>query len=538
VAGPRPRITARTLAGALAGLLSAAVALGVGELVAAMVRPAAAPIIVVGNRIVLATPESVKRWAIRSFGTHDKTALFTGIFVVAGVAAAVVGALAVRRLGYGYAGIALFALVGCYCALTTTAHQGGDVVPTLVGAAAAVLVLRELVATIGVPSVAEEPGAPGLDDPLERAANDPDTSGQAGVPRRRSFLVGVVMSAALAAAAGFGGRALQTARFSVEQARKRVRLPPVADPAAALPTGTDLRVSPVPWATSNADFYRIDTQLVVPQVDPDTWRLRIHGMVDHDVTLDYQQLLALPMVERWITLCCVSNEIGGPLIGTARFVGARLPDVLRSAGLQRGADQLLMTGVEGTTIGAPTTVVMDGRDALIAVGMNGEPLPTEHGFPARIVVPGLYGYVSACKWVVDIEATTFATKAYWVQGGWAQQTDIKLMSRIDTPSGGQVLHVGQPAVLAGVAWDQHVGISRVQVQVDERSWLTARLAAVPSADTWRQWTLSWTPTAADAGHHLLRVRAFDARGRVQMSERHDVFPAGATGLHTVSITVR
>jgi DMSO/TMAO reductase YedYZ molybdopterin-dependent catalytic subunit len=537
VAVPRPRITARTAAGALAGLLSAAVALGVGELVAAIVRPAAAPIIVVGNRIVLATPEGVKRWAIRSFGTHDKTALLTGIFVVAGVGAAVVGALAVRRLSYGYAGIALFGLVGCYCALTTAAHQGGDVVPTLLGAAVAVLVLRELVASIGS-SVAERPGGPGADDPPERAAEGSDSSAPAGVPRRRSFLLGVAMSAALAAAAGFGGRALQTARFSVEQARKRVRLPPVANPAAALPAGTDLRLSPVPWATSNENFYRIDTQLEVPQVNPDNWRLRIHGMVDHDVTLDYQQLLALPMVERWITLCCVSNEIGGPLIGTARFVGARLPDVLRSAGLQRGADQLLMTGVEGTTIGAPTAVVMDGRDALIAVGMNGEPLPTEHGFPARIVVPGLYGYVSACKWVVDIEATTFATKAYWVQGGWAQQTDIKLMSRIDTPSGGQVLHVGQPAVLAGVSWDQHVGISRVQVQVDEGPWQNARLAAVPSTDTWRQWTLSWTPTAADAGHHLLRVRAFDARGRVQTSERHDVFPAGATGLHTVSITVR
>lgn len=534
----RPRVTARTCAGALAGLLSAAVALGVGELVAALVRPAAAPLIVVGNRIVLATPESVKRWAIRTFGTHDKTVLLTGIFVVAAVGAALVGALAVRRLSYGYAGVGLFALVGCYCALTTAAHKGGDVVPTLVGAAVAVLVLRELVAAIGRSSGAEEPASPSVEHPPEQAADDPGPAPRAGLPRRRSFLLGVAVSAALAAAAGFGGRALQAARFSVEQARKSVRLPPAVAPAPALPAGTDLRVSPVPWATSNENFYRIDTQLEVPQVNPDSWRLRIHGMVDHDVTLDYQQLLALPMVERWITLCCVSNEIGGPLIGTARFLGARLPDVLRSAGLQRGADQLLMTGVEGTTIGAPTAVVMDGRDALIAVGMNGEPLPTEHGFPARIVVPGLYGYVSACKWVVDIEATTFATKAYWVQGGWAQQTDIKLMSRIDTPSGGQVLHVGQPAVLAGVAWDQHVGISRVQVQVDERPWQAARLAAVPSADTWRQWALNWTPTAADSGHHLLRVRAIDARGRVQSSERHDVFPAGATGLHTVSVTVR
>jgi DMSO/TMAO reductase YedYZ molybdopterin-dependent catalytic subunit len=533
----RPRLTARTLAGALAGLLSAAVALGVGELVAALVRPAAAPVIVVGNRIVLATPESVKRWAIRTFGTHDKTVLLTGIFVLAAVGAALVGVLAVRRLAHGYAGIALFALVGCYCALTTAAHKGGDVVPTLVGAAVAALVLRELVAVIGGAPSPVEPASPSAADPVP-GEEDRVSVSRPGLPRRRSFLLGLGVSAALAAAAGFGGRALQAARFSVEQARRRVRLPPVADPGPPLPAGTDLRVSPVPWATSNDSFYRIDTQLEVPQVNPDSWRLRIHGMVDHDMTLDYQQLLALPMVERWITLCCVSNEIGGPLIGTARFVGARLPDLLRSAGLQRGADQLLMTGIEGTTIGAPTAVVMDGRDALIAVGMNGEPLPTEHGFPARIVVPGLYGYVSACKWVVDLEATTFATKAYWVQGGWAQQTGIKLMSRIDTPSGGQVLHVGQPAVLAGVAWDQHVGISSVQVQVDDRPWQAARLAAVPSADTWRQWTLIWTPTAADSGHHLLRVRAIDSHGRVQSSERHDVFPAGATGLHTVSVTVR
>ncbi|MFN2518636.1 MAG: molybdopterin-dependent oxidoreductase, partial [Jatrophihabitantaceae bacterium] len=357
---------------------------------------------------------------------------------------------------------------------------------------------------------------------------------------RRGFLQGSAAAAGLAAVAGFGGRAAQPARFDVSAARAKLRLPAPVEPAvppapvAQVVNGPDLGKSGVPWNTPNSGFYRIDTAISVPQLDPKNWSLRIHGMVDREVKLSYSDLLARPLIERWITLCCVSNEVGGGLVGNARFLGARLADVLREAGVQDGADQLVMTSSDGMTIGAPTAVVMDGRDALIAVGMNGVPLPIAHGFPARIVVPGLYGYVSACKWVVDIEASTFASdQAYWVRGGWAAQTEIKLASRIDTPGNGGKVKAGQVVAIAGVAWDQHVGISQVQVQVGAGEWQPARLAPVPSSDTWRQWVLPWTPPAA--GEYTLRVRAIDAAGTVQPPTHRDVFPSGATGLHTITV---
>jgi DMSO/TMAO reductase YedYZ molybdopterin-dependent catalytic subunit len=260
-------------------------------------------------------------------------------------------------------------------------------------------------------------------------------------------------------------------------------------------------------------------------------------MVDREITLTYADLLARPLIERWITLCCVSNEIGGNLVGNARFRGVRLADVLREAGVHEDSDQLFMTSVDRLTIGAPTKVVMDGRDAMIAIGMNGVPLPVTHGFPARIVVPGLYGYVSACKWVADIEATTFAKRsAYWVQGGWAQQTDIKLAARIDTPHNAETVAAGRAVAVAGVAWDQHVGVSKVEVQVDDGAWLPARLATVPSTDTWRQWVVAWTPPKP--GSYTLRVRATDSVGTPQNEFVRDVFPSGATGLHTIVVRAR
>jgi DMSO/TMAO reductase YedYZ molybdopterin-dependent catalytic subunit len=516
----------RHFVGALVGLLSAAVAVGAGEVAAAFLRPAASPVIVVGNRFILLTPESLKRWAIRNFGTNDKSVLLTGIYVGIAIFAVVVGVLAVRRLAYGLVGLAALGGVGSYAALSTNAHRTSDIVPVIVATVAAALVMVALLRAWDVGAAGEPESA------------DPADS-EVGLHRRR-FLQGSAAAAGLAAIAGFGGRAVQHARFDVSAARAKVRLPaPVQAasppaPVAKVANSPDLGKSGVPWDTPNSTFYRIDTALEPPQVDPKDWSLRIHGMVDHEVTLSYADLLARPLIERWITLCCVSNEVGGQLIGNARFLGARLADVLRSAGVHNTADQLLMTSVDGMTIGAPTEVVMDGRDALIAVGMNGVPLPVAHGFPARIVVPGLYGYVSACKWVVDIEATTFdARKPYWVRGGWAARTDIKLQSRIDTPHNGGRVDVGRTVAVAGIAWDQHVGVSRVEVQVDDGPWSAARLAPVPSTDTWRQWVLPWTP--AKAGPHTLRVRAVDAAGTVQPSAHQDVYPSGATGLHTITI---
>jgi DMSO/TMAO reductase YedYZ molybdopterin-dependent catalytic subunit len=519
VSQERRRVAGRYGAGALIGLLSAGVALGVGEAVAALVRPPAAPVIAVGNRFVLLTPESVKRWAIRNFGTNDKHVLLTGIYVAVAVFAVVVGLLAVRRVAFGVVGVALFGAIGCWAALTARASRPSDVVPTLVGTGAALAVLLFLTRASGSPPRSATSGG-GV------AAGD-----------RRQFLQGSAAAAGLAALSGFGGRAAQHARFDVTAARAAVRLPQSVDPAPAVPSGVDLGKSGVPWQTPNSKFYRIDTSLSVPQIDPKNWSLRIHGMVDKELLLTYDQLTARPLIERWITLCCVSNYVGGGLVSNARFLGARLADVLREAGVHAASDQLVMRSPDGMTIGAPTAVVMDGRDAMIAVGMNGEPLPVEHGFPARIVVPGLYGYVSACKWVVDIEATTYAAQqAYWVQGGWAAKTDIKLQSRIDTPRGGSTVAAGRPVALAGVAWDQHVGVSAVEVQVNEGAWLPARLASVPSTDTWRQWVVAWTPPAA--GSYRLRVRATDAAGNVQTNQTRDVYPDGATGLHTVTVRAR
>jgi DMSO/TMAO reductase YedYZ molybdopterin-dependent catalytic subunit len=353
---------------------------------------------------------------------------------------------------------------------------------------------------------------------------------------RRLFVQGSVGTVGFAAVIGLVGRSAGHTRFNgaVAAKRSKIVLPAPASPAPALAAGTDLGKSGVPWLTPAGEFYRIDTALTLPEIDPTSWRLRIHGMVDREIDLTYADLLARPLLERWITLCCVSNEVGGDLIGNARWLGVSLADVLREAGVQEGCDQLIMSSSDGMTIGAPTKVVMDGRDAMLAVGMNGAPLPVEHGFPVRVVVPGLYGYVSACKWIVDINATTFNKQAgYWVANGWDQDPPIKLESRIDTPRSGKSVPVGATVAIAGVAWDQHVGVSAVQVQINNGPWQQARLAAVPSTDTWRQWVLPWQPT--QAGSYRVKVRALDANGTPQTDKGAQPFPSGATGLHSILV---
>jgi DMSO/TMAO reductase YedYZ molybdopterin-dependent catalytic subunit len=327
---------------------------------------------------------------------------------------------------------------------------------------------------------------------------------------------------------------LQRVRFAAERSRSAVRLPAAA--SRAVPNaGAQLDVAGLPpWLTPAGDFYRVDTALTVPQVAADTWKLRVHGKVDHPVTITYDQLLKRSLIERDITLTCVSNEVGGPYIGNARWLGAGLAALLREAGIHSDADQLVSRSADGMTIGTPTSAVLDGRDAMLAVGMNGQPLPVEHGFPVRMVVPGLYGYVSACKWIVDLEATTFgAYDAYWVSRGWAQQGPIKTESRIDTPRDGASKPAGTVQV-AGVAWAQHRGIRKVEVQVDGGAWHAARLAAAPTTDTWRQWVWSWPATKGD---HTIRVRATDTAGTTQTADEAPPLPDGATGYHTISVKV-
>jgi DMSO/TMAO reductase YedYZ molybdopterin-dependent catalytic subunit len=349
---------------------------------------------------------------------------------------------------------------------------------------------------------------------------------------RRKFLAAATGTAVTAAAAGVGGEILIDKRFRVNTSAVKLA-PPVVKPKP-LASDVSLNIPGLsPFYTPDARFYRVDTALVLPVVSPSTWQLRIHGMVDNPMTITFDQLMKMPMIEHDVTLTCVSENVGGPYIGNARWEGTLLADVLRRAGIQSGADQIVMRDVNGMTIGVATEPVMDGRASLLAVGMNGRPLPQAHGFPVRVVVPGLYGYVSACKWVVDMQLTTFgAFDAYWVQRGWSQQAVIKTESRIDVPKTDTSVAAGK-VIIAGVAWAQHRGIEAVEVDIDG-TWYHAKLAAQDTIDTWRQWYYIWDATA---GAHRIKVRATDRTGYTQTAAVHGVEPNGATGYHTIQVTV-
>jgi DMSO/TMAO reductase YedYZ molybdopterin-dependent catalytic subunit len=352
---------------------------------------------------------------------------------------------------------------------------------------------------------------------------------------RRQFLLAAGASVAVAAVGAVAGRTLSTSK-NVSLAEQSLKLPRATYPAAPLPRGVNLNVPGISsFITPNNQFYRVDTALIVPQVDPSNWQLRIHGMVDREITLTFDDLLHRPLLEDYITLCCVSNPVDGPYIGDAKWLGASLSALLREARPQAGADQLLATSTDGFTSGTPLDIAMDtGRDSLVAVGMNGTALPTEHGFPARLVVPGLYGYVSACKWVVDLEVTKFAdAQGYWVPRGWSAMGPIKTESRIDVPAGGASPKAGKVPV-AGVAWAQHKGIEAVEVRVDGGIWHEATLGAVPGIDTWQQWVWEWDATP---GTHLIEARATDKTGYTQTAAQAQVAPNGATGYPFSQVTV-
>jgi DMSO/TMAO reductase YedYZ molybdopterin-dependent catalytic subunit len=504
------------------GLLAAAAALAVAQLAAGIIGPLASPVVAVGEVAINLTPVPVKDFVIAHAGSHDKQVLVAGILVVLAAFAAAVGMLALRRPGYGFAGLAAFGAAGAAAAITRPNADALDVVPTLAGAAAAAVTLMLLTRAAG---------GRGLAAPSEPQPGEP-----ASVPRpdRRRFLAVAAGTAAIAAAGGLAGQALLS-RFSIDRLRAAIRLPAPATPAPAVPAGARLAVAGItPFFTSNASFYRVDTELVLPQIPPDQWMLRVHGMVDRPLELSFGDLLRCPLTEADITLACVSNQVGGPLAGNARWLGASLAALLREAGVQPGADQILSTSNDGWTAGTPVEAVMNDPDALLAVGMNGQPLPVAHGFPARMIVPGLFGYVSATKWVTDLELTTFAAqRSYWVQRGYSAQAPIKTMSRIDVPRPFQQVHAGRAAV-AGVAWAPRRGIDAVQVRADGGPWHHAHLAAADGIDTWRQWVWYWDATP---GLHQLQVRATDGTGAIQPAARAGIFPDGATGWDSAAVTV-
>ncbi|WP_373308824.1 molybdopterin-dependent oxidoreductase [Streptomyces minutiscleroticus] len=532
---PARRVTPRRAAlGACGGAVAAYTALAVAELAAAPVRPGAGPVVAVGGAAVDRTPAPVKDWAIRTFGTQDKLVLHLGVLAVVTLLALGLGLLAVRRRRLGAAGVALFGLVGGAAAVSRPDATGVvDALPSLAGALVGAAVLFVLAGRL----VPRTPGA--------ASAAPADEAGGAhtgdGVDRRGFALTAVAVTAA-ATGAGALGRLLGGARArDAAASRARVVLPAPGSPAPPVPRRAGLRVPGMqPFITPNEAFYRVDTALVVPRVDADSWRLRVHGKgVTRPVALGLADLMARDTVERDITLTCVSNEVGGPYVGNARWLGVRLADLLADCGVRppsRGgpADQLVARSVDGMTLGTPVEDVMDGRDALLAFGMNGEPLPFEHGFPVRMVVPGLYGYVSACKWIEDIELTTFdAYDAYWVRRKWARRAPVKTQSRIDTPR--PFARPGAGTVMVGgVAWAQHRGVDRVEVRVDDGPWEPADLAAEDSRDTWRQWSYAWD---ASPGTHTLTVRATDRDGRTQTDRRTRTVPDGASGRHSVVVTV-
>ncbi|AEV84366.1 oxidoreductase [Actinoplanes sp. SE50] len=497
----------RTLLGAISGIVAAGSGVAVAELLAAATRPGAGPLVAVGGAVIDATPTPWKEFAVRELGTNDKPVLLAVIGVVLAGLALATGIAATRWRAAIPVGTALLGAVGAAAALSRPTATLPDAVPAVVGAAVAGVLLWWLL----------------------RKPRPVDTGVRENGVDRRLVLRLSLLAAGASVVEGSALAVSGQRQNAAGQSREALRLPAAADPAKPLPGGIGRD-----FTTGNTAFYRVDTALTVPRIDPSTWSLRIHGMVDREIEMSFAELLRRPLIERDITLNCVSNEVGGPYIGTARWLGVPLAALLREAGVQSGADQIVARSDEGMTIGTPVATALDGRDTMLAVGMNGEPLPLEHGFPVRMLTPGLYGYAGACKWVTEIELTTFDRfDAYWVKRGWGVQGTVKTASRIDKPKPFARMTAG-PVTVAGVAWAQRRGIAAVEVSVDGGPWQPAELLPTASIDTWVQWRFTWKATP---GPHSLAVRATDSKGAVQPQDRATPFPDGATGWHTISVTV-
>jgi DMSO/TMAO reductase YedYZ molybdopterin-dependent catalytic subunit len=505
---------------ALAGLLTGLAGLAVALAATALLRLRLTPPDAIAEAVIEVTPGKVARVAIDLFGRWDKPLLVVGVFVGFAVLSALAGLATRRSIWRGQAVFLAMAVLAGAAALTRPQSEPVAVLPVVAGALTWYAVL-----TLLVDPVLAEGRAPAADA-------RPDASPGGGpAESRRTFLVRAGVVGGVALALGAGSSLLGRGRRLVEEARDRLRLP--VSPGT-LPPGAELEVEDLgPWRVANGDFYRIDTAIRVPAIDVDRWRLRVHGLVERELTLSFQDLLDRELTEAWVTLCCVSNPVGGDLVGNAWWSGVRIADVLAEAGPLPEADAVLQTSEDGWTCGTPLGVLTDDRDALLAVAMNGEPLPLEHGFPVRMVVPGLYGYVSATKWLVDLEVSRFADfEAYWTQRGWAEQGPVRTQSRVDVPRANHRVMSGAVRV-AGVAWAQHTGIEAVEVRVDGGPWTPVELGRVPSDDTWVQWAGT---VEVEPGVHTVAVRATDRSGYTQTGVRRDPVPDGATGWHTVEFT--
>ncbi|MEP6298887.1 MAG: molybdopterin-dependent oxidoreductase [Ilumatobacter sp.] len=543
----------RNLVGIVVGLVAAAFALGVAEMLAGIVSTWKSPIIDVGDRFIELVPPFVKDIAIELFGTNDKVALVVGTGVLLAIYGAVIGALSFRRdVRIGLVGFALFGLIG-FVAVVTKATDPGILATTpivggtLLGATVFYLAHRFITADAGAhgdhdTSEADEisAGDPSNGDSDADSASNADTE-VAGSTRRqvlvRSGGVVAVLALAGGGTAAFGRRL--RSRFSAADSRRDLRLPVAAEPLAEAPDAVTVDVDNMSdFYTPNETFYRIDTALTVPQLRTEDYNLTVSGMVDNTINLSFDDLVQRNVQEYDITLTCVSNTVGGNLIGNARWLGVRLDELLEEAGVSPDATQVVGRSIDGYTCGFPIEAATDGRNALVAFGMNGEPLPLEHGFPVRLIVPGLYGYISATKWLTEIELTTFEDfESYWVPRGYADRAPIKIQSRIDTVDGLGTLERDADGVAAigGVAWAQTRGISAVEVKIDDGEWEPAELGEALNDDTWRQWAYRWTP--ASEGRSSITTRAIDGNGEVQTDERVEPLPNGASGHHQIVVFI-
>ncbi|ANW66439.1 molybdopterin-binding protein [Mycobacterium sp. djl-10] len=507
---------------ALTGLLAVAAALGAGHLVSGLVLiPSASPFLAVGNAAIDRTPEAVKDFAIENFGTNDKLALLVGMAVVLALMGMLIGLLSRRSITPGLTAVVGLGVVGILAVREQSTGALGLLAP-----------VASLVAGVAVLWW------------LHRAARSPEVPAEPGTTMgRRRFVLNSVVAALGAVVAGAGGFTLAS-RVDIAASRRGVGDLVPTTPAPAIPAGAAFPELGTPtFLTPNQDFYRIDINLTVPQLRAEDAVLRITGMVDNPVEFTFDELRSMPLVERTITMTCVSNQVGGPYVSTANFIGVPLLDLLDRAGIQDGAEQVVGHSVDGFTLGTPLDLLRDaGPEALVAIGMNREALPPEHGFPIRTVVPGLYGYVSATKWLTELELTTYDTKPYWVQRGWDGQppgvAPIKISSRIDAPTSFQRVSGGQ-LTIAGTAWAQGRGISKVEVRIDDDPWQTAELATEVNKFTWRMFRLT---TAVPPGQHTVSCRAFDGTGTMQAEERLPLInpgpvPDGATGWHSILFTM-
>jgi DMSO/TMAO reductase YedYZ molybdopterin-dependent catalytic subunit len=498
----------------LAGILAALAGTAAGHLVAAVTVPASSPVLAVGTAVINLTPTPVKIWAVRELGTKDKPVLVGSVLLGTLLLAGLAGVLARRRFALGAALLTLLVAAAGAAALIQPAAGPRDALPALVAAVVGVAVLRWQLRGSTLPT-ARSDGAP-----------------RRGGPSRRGFLVGTGVLAIASVLVAGAGQAIVRTREKISDIvlpRPRQPLPPLADGLEVTYDGIS------PFVTPRSSFYRVDTNLSVPVVDVDSWSLTIDGDVERKLELTFDELTAMDVVERDITLTCVSNEVGGNLVGAARWLGVPLRDVLDRAGIQdTRADQILSTAVDGFTISTPLKVALDGRDSLVAFGMNGKPLPREHGFPVRMVTPGLYGFVGCTKWLSRLTLTTYdAREAYWTKRKWATDAPIKLSSRVDTPQPLSTIDPGE-TVIGGVAWAQPDGVAKVEVRIDGGDWQTAKLGPNAGVDYWRQWYLPWK---APSGSHMIAVRATNRRGETQTARRATPFPAGSSGIQEVVVNV-